>query len=102
MDRERIIEQIQDINSNHGYIYGDSTDIYELAILNDKELLERLVELNKTKNPTQEEWNAEYKGLEITISSGVTPVHEVQCWNCKEDVRYTDIHSFCPECLTSM
>jgi len=32
----------------------------------------------------------------------VTPVHEEQCWNCKEDIKYTDLHAFCPECLTSV
>lgn len=31
-----------------------------------------------------------------------TPIHKEQCWNCKKDIEYTDIHAFCPECLTSM
>ena len=43
MDRERVIEEIQKINCNQ------RNNIYELAILDDKELLERLNELTKTK-----------------------------------------------------
>ena len=31
-----------------------------------------------------------------------TIIHKEQCWNCKEDIKYTDLHAFCPECLTSM
>ena len=31
-----------------------------------------------------------------------TLIHKEQCWNCKEDIEYTDLHSFCPECLTSL
>ena len=31
-----------------------------------------------------------------------TPIHKEQCWNCKEDVEYTDLHAFCHKCLTSM
>ncbi|MCP4162825.1 MAG: hypothetical protein GY760_22420 [Deltaproteobacteria bacterium] len=27
-----------------------------------------------------------------------TPVYEDQCWDCKEDIQYTDLHPFCPEC----
>jgi len=33
---------------------------------------------------------------------GTTIIHKEQCWNCKEDVEYTDLHAFCPKCLTSM
>ena len=43
MDRERVIEEIQKINSNQ------RNNIYELAILDNKELSERLNELTKTK-----------------------------------------------------
>tara|TARA_R110002020_G_scaffold412614_2_gene622172 strand:+ start:35 stop:169 length:135 start_codon:yes stop_codon:yes gene_type:complete len=44
MDRERIINKIQAINCNQ------RNNIYELAILDDKELLDRLNELlTKTK-----------------------------------------------------
>jgi len=43
MDRERVIEEIQDINCNQ------RNNIYELAILDNKELSERLNELTKTK-----------------------------------------------------
>tara|TARA_B110000444_G_scaffold249681_1_gene275095 strand:+ start:1562 stop:1693 length:132 start_codon:yes stop_codon:yes gene_type:complete len=42
MDRERVIEEIQDINCNQ------KNNIYELAILSDKELLGYLNELKKT------------------------------------------------------
>jgi hypothetical protein len=55
MDRERIIEEIQDINANQ------RNNIYELAILDNKELLERLKELRKTKYPTEKEWNYTYE-----------------------------------------
>jgi hypothetical protein len=41
MDRERLINEIQKINCNQ------RNNIYELATLSDKELLERLKELNK-------------------------------------------------------
>ena len=43
MNREETIKQIQKINSNQ------RNNIYELAILNDKELIERLKELTKNK-----------------------------------------------------
>ena len=43
MDRERIINEIQTINSNQ------RNNIYELAILDNKELLDRLNELTKYK-----------------------------------------------------
>ena len=43
MDRERVIEKIQKINCNQ------RNNIYELAILDNKELLDRLNELIKTK-----------------------------------------------------
>ena len=43
MDRERVIEEIQKINSNQ------RNNIYELAILDNEELLNRLNEL-KIKN----------------------------------------------------
>ena len=43
MDRERVIEEIQKINCNQ------RNNIFELAVLDNKELLERLDELN-TKN----------------------------------------------------
>ena len=43
IDRERIIEKIQKIN------YNQRNNIHELAILDNKELLERLNELTKTK-----------------------------------------------------
>tara|TARA_R110000751_G_scaffold92044_3_gene180306 strand:- start:943 stop:1170 length:228 start_codon:yes stop_codon:yes gene_type:complete len=38
----------------------------------------------------------------LTLDEETTPIHEEQCWNCKEDIKYTDLHSFCPECLTSL
>ena len=43
MDRERVIEEIQKINCKQ------RNNIYELANLDNKELLERLNELTKTK-----------------------------------------------------
>ena len=43
MDRERVIEEIQEINCNQ------RNNIYELAILDNKELRNRLNELTKTK-----------------------------------------------------
>ena len=43
IDRERIIEKIQKINCNQ------RNNIHELAILDNKELLERLNELTKTQ-----------------------------------------------------
>ena len=43
LERERVIEEIQKINCNQ------RNNIYELAILDNKELLERLNELIKTK-----------------------------------------------------
>ena len=55
MDRERLIAEIQDINCNQ------RNNIYELAILNDKELLIYLIELRKTKYPTETEWNYTYE-----------------------------------------
>ena len=44
MDRERTINEIQKINCNQ------RNNIYELAILNNRELKERLTELNKYIN----------------------------------------------------
>tara|TARA_R110000765_G_scaffold365967_1_gene456116 strand:- start:10 stop:150 length:141 start_codon:yes stop_codon:yes gene_type:complete len=44
MDRERIINEIQKINCKQ------RNNIYELAILNKRELKERLTELNKYIN----------------------------------------------------
>jgi hypothetical protein len=55
MDRERVIEEIQKINCNQ------RNNIYELAILDNKELLERLKELRETKYPTEKEWNYTYE-----------------------------------------
>ena len=55
IDRERVIEEIQDINADQ------RNNIYELAILDNKELLERLKELRKTKYPTEKEWNYTYE-----------------------------------------
>jgi hypothetical protein len=55
MDRERVIEEIQDINCNQ------KNNIYELAILSDKELLGYLIVLRKTKYPTEKEWNYTYE-----------------------------------------
>ena len=31
-----------------------------------------------------------------------TPIYKEQCWSCKRDIEYTDLHSFCPQCLTSL
>ena len=55
MDRERVIEEIQKINCNQ------RNNIYELAILDNKELLDRLDELRKIKYPTEKEWNYAYE-----------------------------------------
>ena len=48
MDRERVIEEIQKINCNQ------RNNIFELAILDNKELSERLNELNKNKKMERE------------------------------------------------
>ena len=36
--------------------------------------------------------NTEYK----------TEVYQTECYKCREQIEYTEIHSFCPNCLTSI
>ena len=31
-----------------------------------------------------------------------TEVHQTECYKCREQIEYTDLHSFCPNCLTSV
>lgn len=38
----------------------------------------------------------------LTLDEETTPVHKEQCWSCKREIEYTDLHSFCPECLTHL
>ena len=31
-----------------------------------------------------------------------TEVYQTECYKCREQIEYTDLHSFCPNCLTSV
>ena len=31
-----------------------------------------------------------------------TEVYHTECYKCREQIEYTEIHSFCPNCLTSI
>ena len=31
-----------------------------------------------------------------------TEVYQTECYKCREQIEYTEIHSFCPNCLTSI
>ena len=34
--------------------------------------------------------------------SKLTEVYQTECYKCREQIEYTEIHSFCPNCLTSI
>ena len=31
-----------------------------------------------------------------------TEVYQTECYKCREQIEYTELHSFCPNCLTSV
>ena len=31
-----------------------------------------------------------------------TVVYQTECYKCREQIEYTELHSFCPNCLTSV
>jgi len=83
--------------------YDDTRDIAIRCIdkLIDLKLLSEDEHNFEVQDLIQDEIN-NVLGLDIDEETEVTPVHEEQCWNCKEDIKYTDLHAFCPECLTSV
>ena len=49
-------------------------------------------ELDLLKQLKKDNQNTEYR----------TEVYQTECYKCREQIEYTELHSFCPNCLTSV
>lgn len=79
-------EDIQINNTSDEFLIDESLTIGETLILefDINQATKTLIELLNQ--------NTEYR----------TEVYQTECYKCREQIEYTEIHSFCPNCLTSI
>ena len=79
-------EDIQINNTSDEFLIDESLTIGETLILE--------FDINQATRTLTEllNQNTEYK----------TEVYQTECYKCRDQIEYTEIHSFCPNCLTSI